>query len=93
MIEITRVVNQLVDSANTGSGTVAKYSVSVGDGVALTYAVTHSLGTTDISVTVWENSGLLRQSFPEVRLIDVNTISVIFAVAPAADAYRVVVEG
>lgn len=69
-----------------------KGSVTIGDGVATVFTVTHNLATQDVLVSV----RLL--STNEVVIADVvanavNTVQITFAVAPAAAAYRVTVLG
>jgi hypothetical protein len=69
-----------------------KYAVTIGDGAATTYTVTHDLNTTDITYSVKEiATGEI--VFTNVTVTGVNTISVSFAVAPTSNQYRVVVIG
>jgi hypothetical protein len=76
-----------------GGGGSGKFATSIGNGTNTSYTVTHNLGTTDIDVNVFETGGSKRQVVTEVRIVDGNNITVIFAVAPAVNAYRVIVEG
>ena len=69
-----------------------KGSVTIGDGVATVFTVTHNLNTQDVLVSV------RLVSTNEVVIADVvangvNTVQITFAVAPAAAAYRVTVLG
>lgn len=75
------------------SGRKLKYAANVGDNSATSIAVTHNLGTLDVSVYVYENGGNKRQVMCEVRHTDTNTVTLLFASAPASAAYRVVVLG
>ncbi len=71
---------------------VRKYSTLIGDGSTLVYTVTHSLNTQDVDVTVREvatNAHVLA----DIVANAVNTVTVGFAIAPASNAYRVVVMG
>jgi hypothetical protein len=69
-----------------------KYAVTIGDGAATAYTVTHNLNTTDITYSVKEiATGEI--VFTNVTVTGVNTISVSFAVAPTTNQYRVVVIG
>lgn len=71
---------------------VRKFSANVGNGAATTIAVTHNLGTQDITVAVREvatNAGVLT----DLAATDANTVTLTFAVAPASNAYRVTVHG
>jgi hypothetical protein len=70
-----------------------KMAANVGDGVATQIDVTHSLGTKDVGVTVYLNSGSGEDVDPDVSRPDDNTVRLNFAVAPSAAQYRVVVHG
>lgn len=83
----------------TGSGigvdtslVTRKFSANVGNGSSTSIAVTHSLGTKDITVAVRDNAsdqGVLT----DWTATDINTVTLVFAVAPAANAYRLTVHG
>lgn len=68
-----------------------RYSVSVGDGSATSYVVTHNLNTEDVEVYVRETGGSKRVVLAEVQHTSVNSVTVIFTSAPAASAMRVTV--
>jgi len=70
-----------------------KFAASVGDGAATVITVTHGLGTFDVGVDVFLNSGARADEIVEVDRPSVNTVRMSFANAPAAGAYRVVVFG
>jgi hypothetical protein len=72
---------------------VRKFSASVGDGSATSYAVTHQLSTRDVSVHVYDNASPYAQVEADVEHTDTNNVTIKFAVAPTADQYRVVVVG
>jgi hypothetical protein len=61
-------------------------------GVATSYAITHSLNTRDVTVNVYDNATYDTVETDVVRT-DVNTVTVSFAIAPASNAYRVVIVG
>jgi hypothetical protein len=71
---------------------VRKYAASIGDAVATSFVVTHNLNTRDVMVMVYLNSGTYEQVETDVEYTSVNTVTLRFAVAPAASAYRVVVQ-
>ena len=76
--------------ARSNLGATTKYSANVGG--ATSVAVTHNLGTKDVVVTVRENA---TDAIVEcdITMTDNNTVTLGFAVAPAAGALRVVVVG
>lgn len=68
------------------------YSALVGDGSNTSYAVTHNLGSRDVSVSVYRNSGNYDEIGVESRRTDTNTVTLVFASPPTTDQFRVVVE-
>lgn len=70
---------------------VSKYAVSIGDGTATSYTVTHSLGTRDIIVSVYDNSSPYAEVNTDVAHATTNTATIAFTVAPTTNQYRVVV--
>jgi len=72
---------------------VSKYNANVGDGAATSYTITHNLNTRDVQVTVYENSGSYAEVICDVNHATVNTITLLFSVAPTSNQYRVVVQG
>jgi hypothetical protein len=76
----------------TYSGRAKRYATSIGDGSATSYVVTHNLNTLDVQVYIYENGGSKRQVFAEVQHTSVNSVTILTASAPAASAYRVVVQ-
>jgi hypothetical protein len=75
------------------SGLLRKVSANIGDGSATTYTVTHNLNTRDVAVRVFPNSGQFDDVETDVQRTSVNAVAVVFATAPATNAYRVVVIG
>lgn len=81
----------------TGSGVsldftkaVGKYAANIGDGAATTFTISHNLGSSDVIVSLRENSsGVI--SLIGVTVVDANTVRMTFPTAPAAGQYRVVV--
>lgn len=67
-----------------------KYAITIGDGTTTTYTITHNLGSTDVQVTVrLLSTG--EQVFCDNTAATANTATVVFAVAPALNTYRVIV--
>lgn len=70
---------------------VRKYAVAIGDGSTVNHVVTHNLGTQDVTVAVYLNSGTFEEVLTDIEHTSTNTITVRFAVAPTSNQYRVVV--
>lgn len=75
----------------TYAGRAKRFSAAIGDGSATSIAVTHNLGTRDVVVDVSEVGGLYRTVLCEVQKTSVNSITLLFDVAPTASALRVTV--
>lgn len=75
------------------SGRKLKFAQNIGDGSATSIPVTHNLNTRDVNVEVYRNSGNFDTVNVEVQRTSVNALAIVFASAPAANAYRVVVLG
>jgi hypothetical protein len=71
---------------------VRKVSANIGNGSATSIAVTHSLGTQDITLAVRDASTNVAV-ISDWTATDTNTVTLTFAVAPASNAYRVTVHG
>lgn len=69
-----------------------KYAASIGNGSLTSIAVTHSLGTRDVTVTCYDNT-TFDEVLPDVTHTDANNVTLAFAVAPTTNQYRVVVIG
>lgn len=74
------------------SGRIKKFAVSIGDGTATSYTVTHNLASLDVGVTIFNNS-TGDEVITDVTHATTNTLTIVFASAPASNAYRVVVVG
>jgi len=71
-----------------------KYAADLANPSTLTaLVVTHNLGTTDVSVDVFEATGSRATVETDVERTSTNTITLRFATAPASGAYRVVITG
>lgn len=78
-------------AAKTNLGFLTRYAQTLATS-ATAYTVTHSLGTLDVQVVVIEvASGSV--VYPDIVAASTTTVTISFAVAPAANAYRVVVTG
>nr|WP_309099062.1 hypothetical protein [Fredinandcohnia onubensis] len=70
-----------------------KYSANIGDGVATSIAVTHNLGTQEVTVSLRENVSPYNVVYADVQITNTNTITILFASAPSSNQYKVVVTG
>lgn len=68
------------------------YASLIGDNSTTSIVVTHNLATRDVSVTIYDAS-TYEEIEADVTHTTVNTVTVVFAVAPATGAYRCVVQG
>jgi len=73
-------------------GVTHKVSASVGNGSNLSFALSHNLNTLDVVVSVHDNATKETVECDVVRT-DADTVTVSFASAPSANAYRVVIVG
>jgi hypothetical protein len=69
-----------------------KFSSNVGNGSLTSIAVTHNLGTQDVTVSVREVASQAKIDTDWVAT-DTNTVTLTFAVAPASNAFRVAIVG
>jgi hypothetical protein len=69
-----------------------KYTATIGDGEAFTYAISHNLGTRKVSVQVYDTTTYATVETDVTRNSD-NQVTIGFNVAPAAGAYEVVIVG
>lgn len=67
------------------------YAANIGNGSDTSIVVTHSLGTRDVVVEVYRNSGNYDTVFCEVRRNSTSQVTLVFATAPTSNQYRVVV--
>lgn len=72
---------------------VRKYATTIGDGTTTSIVVTHNLNTRDVNVSVIEAASSWNAIMVDWQATTVNTITVIFATAPTASQYRVLVTG
>jgi hypothetical protein len=80
-------------AARTSLGATTKFAQAVGDASTTSIVVTHNLNTQDVIVQVYTASGTFAQVNVEIQITSVNTVTLVFAVAPTSGQYRVVVIG
>ncbi len=71
---------------------VRKYAATIGDGTSTSIAVTHSLGTQDVTVSV-QDASTHAFVWCDVTANSTSQVTLGFAVAPASNSLRVVVHG
>lgn len=85
---VARVWNGAAWAAAGGS--TPKFATNVGDGLALSYVVTHNLNTRDFVASVFDNI-----TFNEILTVvthsTVNTATITFSAVPGVNAYRVTI--
>ena len=69
-----------------------KYAETLGSS-STSYTVTHNLGTTDVTVQIFEAATPFAQVETDVQRLNANSVVINFASAPSAGEYRVVVVG
>lgn len=101
---LTKTGNQLDIGAGTGISVsadsvaidtavvVRKFAQNIGDGTSTSIPVTHNLGTRDVVWKVYTNSGSFEDVIPDCQRTGINVITLIFAVAPTANQYRIVIQ-
>ena len=72
---------------------VRKYATDIGDGSATSITVTHNLNTRDVTVAVYSATSTYDEVVCDILHATVNTVTLLFSVAPTAGQYRAVVHG
>jgi hypothetical protein len=75
------------------AGRIRKYATTIGDGTATSFTITHGLGTRDVFVGVYQNSGNYDDIICDVERPNANSVVLRFGTAPASNSIRVVVIG
>jgi len=79
-------------SFTAATGSISKYTTTIGDDSATSFTVTHSKGTRDVVVTVRETAAPYELVFPTIRAVTTNTIQVDFGIeVPTSNEYTVIV--
>lgn len=76
-------------SAVGGSGTLLSTSSLIGNGAATTWNINHGFNTRNLHITVYESSSNGETVYPDIRRINANTASIIFANPPTTNQYVV----
>jgi hypothetical protein len=72
----------------TSSYASKKFNADFGDGSATSYTLTHNLGTRNVKVVVYRNSGTFDEVDLEVQHTTTNSITLLVDTAPAANAFH-----
>jgi len=70
-----------------------KFAITIGNGIQTTFSINHGLSSEDVIVSVRESIGSKNFVYPNIQILDTNTIQVVFGVAPTSNQYRVVIVG
>jgi hypothetical protein len=70
---------------------VGGYAANVGNAAATSFALTHGLGTRDVIVAIYDNA-TYEEVMADVVATSTTVVTVTFALAPASNAYRVVIK-
>jgi hypothetical protein len=104
-VSLTAGVSGILPIANGGTasstaatalaalGGTTKYAAAIGDGSTTSIVVTHNLNSRDIHVAVYSATTPWAEVEVEVDHTSVNTITLVFSVAPSSNQFRVVVIG
>lgn len=79
------------DDAATVGQAGGTYKANIGDGSTTSIAVTHSLGTRDVQVEVFRNSGNYDTIIVETQRTSTSVVTLVFPVAPTTNQYRVII--
>jgi hypothetical protein len=66
-----------------------KYNTTIGDGTATSYAVTHNLGTKNVVVKVYRNSGNFDEIDCEIQRTSTTVVTLLFDTAPTTNQFAV----
>jgi hypothetical protein len=84
----------MADGSAGASWVSRRYTTVVGDGTTLSYDITHNLNTTYLVVAVWDTFSFIyypQMIYPNVEILDANSIRVYFSIAPFTNSMRVVI--
>jgi hypothetical protein len=73
------------------SNAVGGFAANVGNASATSFALTHNLGTRDVTVLIYDNA-TYEQVYADVVMTSTTVVTVTFAIAPSSNAYRVVIK-
>lgn len=81
-----------VDAVEANGGPIKRFVATIGDATNTAIAATHGMGTRDVAVEVYD-AATYETVEVDVKRTSTNVVTLTFAVAPAVNAYRVVIIG
>ena len=72
-----------------GGGTFNSTSSIIGNGLSSSFNINHGFNTRNLHITVYESGSNGETVFPDVRRINANTASIIFANPPTSNEFIV----
>lgn len=75
------------------SGRTKRFSANFGDGSATSYTITHNIGSRDVLVAVYRNSGNYDEVMCDIERTTANSVTLKFTSAPTSNQFRCVVIG
>ena len=90
---LTELINAIEANMNTIDNIARKFVVTVGDGVATDFTITHNLNTRAVTVAVIESAAPFDSVIAGWRATTVNELTMTFAQPPALAFYTVIVTG
>lgn len=79
------------DGSENPQPAIRTYAATIGDGSSLSYTVNHGLNTTDVLYTVRNVASGVLDGEDVTVTASANSLSLVFATAPAANGVRVFV--
>ena len=76
-------------SSAIGGGSSTSTSSFVGNGLSSSFNINHGFNTLNLHITVYSASGTYENVYPDIRRVNANTASIIFANPPTTDQYIV----
>ena len=75
--------------ALNGGGSFTSTSSFIGNGLSSSFNINHGFNTRNLHITVYESGSNGETVYPDIRRINANTASIIFANPPSTDQYIV----
>jgi hypothetical protein len=73
------------------NSSVGGYAANIGDGIAVSFALTHGLSTADVLVSIYDNT-TKEEIITEVFVTSSSVVTVTFNTPPTSSQYRVVIK-